>query len=29
MPEVKRVKENITKEIKTSTLNNVISEAYS
>lgn len=28
MPEVKRVKENITKEIKTSTLNNVISEAY-
>lgn len=28
MPEVTRVKENITKEIKTSTLNNVISEAY-
>ena len=28
MPEVKKVKENITKEIKTSTLNNIISEAY-
>ena len=29
MPEVKKVKENITKEIKTSILNNVITEAYS
>ena len=28
MPEVKKVKENITKEIKTSILNNVITEAY-
>ena len=28
MPEVKKVKENITKEIKTSVLNNVITEAY-
>lgn len=28
MPEVKKVKESITKEIKTSVLNNVISEAY-
>ena len=28
MPEVKKVGENITKEIKTSILNNVISEAY-
>ena len=29
MPEVKKVKENIAKEIKTSLLNNVITEAYS
>lgn len=28
MPEVKKVKENITKEVKTSVLNNVIAEAY-
>lgn len=28
MPEVKKVKQNITKEIKTSTLNNIIQEAY-
>lgn len=28
MPEVKKVKENITKEIKTSLLNNIIAEAY-
>ncbi len=28
MPEVKKVRENITKEIKTSVLNNVIAEAY-
>ena len=28
MPEVKKVKQNIIKEIKTSTLNNIIQEAY-
>lgn len=28
MPEVKKVKENITKEVKTSILNNIIAEAY-